>query len=316
MEPPQVPSRQPETPPDTPPTPLLPAATPDPEAPRLAQGSSAPSRAHKKKAYSRHSKPPYSYVAMIALVIQRSPEKRLLLRQIVEDIQGLFPIFSDSYQGWKDSIRHNLSSNPCFRMELKDPSKANSKRNYWSVDVSLIPPEALKLQNTMISRQDEARWIQDLTPYVVHGSPYPPPAGLPRAQTPERRPGSSFLMDNILRTSPSDPGARSRSLETSPSASWAPLDCGGNFFPSPDPSLPSPQEGSLLAAPPALAGPLQTPDSRCCSLGRYPATPWGHLPVCCSSAMGPPLAGQVPFQGLLAPPQSTWGTLHFIPYGF
>ncbi|KAM6226114.1 LOW QUALITY PROTEIN: forkhead box protein H1, partial [Porphyrio hochstetteri] len=52
------------------------------------------------------------------------------------------------YQGWKDSVRHNLSSNPCFAKVLKDPSKPKAKGNYWTVDVTLIPPQALRLQNT------------------------------------------------------------------------------------------------------------------------------------------------------------------------
>lgn len=35
--------------------------------------------------------------------------------QIIRQVQAAFPFFKDDYEGWKDSIRHNLSSNRCFR---------------------------------------------------------------------------------------------------------------------------------------------------------------------------------------------------------
>ncbi|ETE56063.1 hypothetical protein L345_18227, partial [Ophiophagus hannah] len=45
-------------------------------------GEEGPSgRRGKKKKYHRHPKPPYTYLAMIALVIQASPERKLTLSQ-------------------------------------------------------------------------------------------------------------------------------------------------------------------------------------------------------------------------------------------
>ncbi|XP_029442008.1 forkhead box protein H1-like isoform X2 [Rhinatrema bivittatum] len=127
----------------------------------------------KKKNYHRYAKPPYSYLAMIALVIQSSPEKKLKLSQILKEISSFFPFFKGDYQGWKDSIRHNLSSNDCFQKVLKDPGKPQSKGNFWMVDVTRIPPEALKLQNTSIARQSNALFAFDLAPYILHGLKYP-----------------------------------------------------------------------------------------------------------------------------------------------
>ncbi|CAJ0929421.1 unnamed protein product [Ranitomeya imitator] len=47
-------------------------------------------------------KPPYSYLAMIALVIHNSPDKMLKLPQIIQNIEILFPFFKSDYVGWKD----------------------------------------------------------------------------------------------------------------------------------------------------------------------------------------------------------------------
>ncbi|XP_073433503.1 forkhead activin signal transducer 3-like [Dendrobates tinctorius] len=123
-----------------------------------------------KKNYKRYPKPPYTYLAMIALVIQSVPEKKLKLSQILDKISNFFPIFKGRYQGWKDSVRHNLSCNDCFRKVLIDPHKPQGKGNYWTVDVSLIRPEAMKLQETAVSRQDI--YHLDLAPFILYGHPY------------------------------------------------------------------------------------------------------------------------------------------------
>nr|XP_004656485.1 forkhead box protein H1 [Jaculus jaculus] len=145
----------------------------------------APSKAPKrrKKRYLRHDKPPYTYLAMIALVIQAAPSRRLKLAQIIRQVQAMFPFFRDDYEGWKDSIRHNLSSNRCFRKVPKDPAKPQAKGNFWAVDVSLIPAEALRLQNTALCRRWQnlgahGAFDKDLSPYILHGRPYRPPSPL------------------------------------------------------------------------------------------------------------------------------------------
>lgn len=45
-------------------------------------GDWGPNAGAKKKNYQRYPKPPYSYLAMIAMVIQNSPQKQLTLSQV------------------------------------------------------------------------------------------------------------------------------------------------------------------------------------------------------------------------------------------
>ena len=54
-------------------------------------------------------KPPFSYIALIVMAIQNSNAKKMTLNEIYQYLQTHFTFFQGQYQGWKNSVRHNLS---------------------------------------------------------------------------------------------------------------------------------------------------------------------------------------------------------------
>ncbi|KAJ0011569.1 hypothetical protein NQD34_012544 [Periophthalmus magnuspinnatus] len=86
------------------------------------------------KPYARRGKPPFSYIALIAMAIRDSPSGRLTLAEINDYLMDKFPFFRGSYTGWRNSVRHNLSLNDCFLKVLRDPSRPWGKDNFWMLN--------------------------------------------------------------------------------------------------------------------------------------------------------------------------------------
>lgn len=254
------------------------------------------------KPYTRRPKPPYSYIALIAMAIRDSAGGRLTLAEINEYLMGKFPFFRGSYTGWRNSVRHNLSLNDCFVKVLRDPSRPWGKDNYW-----MLNPNSEYTFADGVFRRRRKRLSQRAPVPAPSLRPEEAPAApaSPRVRSPARAEGraspaakfsSSFAIDSIL----SKP-FRSRRDRDEAALPGAPLPWGAASaagapcqpLPAYPALLPAAPAGALLplcaygAAEPTLLG----------ARGTEPPPPAPHLLLAPLSAPAP----AKPFRGGPAP---------------
>lgn len=72
-----------------------------------------------------NSKPPFSFSCLIFMAIEDSVDKALPVKDIYIWILNHFPYYRNAPTGWKNSVRHNLSLNKCFKKVDKSPVRVS-----------------------------------------------------------------------------------------------------------------------------------------------------------------------------------------------
>ncbi|KAM9242592.1 forkhead box protein E3 [Dugong dugon] len=259
---PALPSVAPSGPPPSP----LAGAEPGPEPEEAAAGrgetESAPGPGRRRRRPLQRGKPPYSYIALIAMALAHAPGRRLTLAAIYRFITERFAFYRDSSRKWQNSIRHNLTLNDCFVKVPREPGNPG-KGNYWTLD----PAAADMFDNGSFLRRRK-RFKRAEQPALPAAPPGPGPLPFPYAHYAPAPPAPA----------PPGPGL----LAPPPPAAPGPAPPARLF--SVDSLVSLPPELAALGAPELDAGAAFPP----CSAAASPP------PAAVYSAASPPLYTQAP----------------------
>ena len=90
---------------------------------------------HRTPPSDSEGKPRHSYIALIAVAILQSADRRLILADIYQHVLDNHAYYRSSTCAWRNSIRHNLSVNECF---LKSGRARSGRGFFWSVHDACI----------------------------------------------------------------------------------------------------------------------------------------------------------------------------------
>ena len=101
-----------------------------------------------------YNRPQEPYMEMIAKSILTSADQKLVLLQIYSYIRHKYPNFTETNRSWKNSVRHNLSTNPCF---IKSGRAPNGRGFFWTIHPGCRP----SFSKGNFHRRDAIRGVQN-----------------------------------------------------------------------------------------------------------------------------------------------------------
>ncbi|KAJ1559412.1 hypothetical protein HK405_010736 [Cladochytrium tenue] len=273
-------------------------------------------------------KPPLSYVQLIAMAIQSSPEQRMVLSDIYAWVSTHYPFFKPEDKAWKNSIRHNLS---ICKMFVKEPRSDTDRRagGYWRIDLNEVgKPRPPRNSSSKVGAsaagatsaegggssggpRRRSRAISDPAADMLqsHFNPLQPPAALP----PEFQSRSSSSSRGSSRRRPGTASPRKSPSATAAAASTKASRAAGDglepmiidpivgnapdsllpamsLVASPDSAASTPLSGSSKpSSPPPAASPSETLRITASpSHGRSPTSPAGAAVTDTRANVGPP----------------------------
>ncbi|XP_060800218.1 forkhead box protein N1 isoform X2 [Neoarius graeffei] len=113
---------------------------------RYSYPSLSPQTSRDGSVQPQYPKPIYSYSILIFMALRNSRTGSLPVSEIYSFMTEHFPYFKTAPDGWKNSIRHNLSLNKCF--EKVENKKGNSSRKgcLWALNPAKVEKMQEELQ--------------------------------------------------------------------------------------------------------------------------------------------------------------------------